>query len=262
MIATMSSSPSIKQDGHTISIKVPDGMTVLEPILFEKLSEVMEFEVSVGEGASVTIVTLAVMEKVRIVQRGKIGSHASIHWFNVTLGADVDQSLISEIVGEHGTSDMDWLFFATGSERQTINARNNFSAPDGRGEIMMKGVAEGEAHVGCNGLIEIGLKGGGTNTYLTQNVLMLDPSARVDAIPGLEIKTNDVKASHSATIARVTEEDLFYFAARGIPPETARGMFIQGFLGAPVERISDAATKELVIASIMRKYKEGAHLGK
>ena len=33
-------------------------------------------------------------------------------------------------------------------------------------------------------MIEIGEKGAGTHTYLSQHVLMLDPTAKVDAIPG------------------------------------------------------------------------------
>ena len=65
-------------------------------------------------------------------------------------------------------------------------------------------------------MIEIGPEGTGTDACLTQEVLMLDPTAKVDAIPALEIRTNDVKASHSASVSRVTEEDLFYFGSRGL----------------------------------------------
>jgi Fe-S cluster assembly protein SufB/Fe-S cluster assembly protein SufD len=73
---------------------------------------------------------------------------------------------------------------------------------------------------------------------------MLDPTAKVDAIPGLEIKTNDVKASHSATVSRVTSEDLFYFAARGIEETIARQMYIEGFLVEVVDKIEDSALQE------------------
>jgi Fe-S cluster assembly scaffold protein SufB len=93
-------------------------------------------------------------------------------------------------------------------------------------------VAEGKAYVRCDGLLEIGPGGGGTDAYLTEDVLMLDPTAKIDAVPGLEIKTNDVKASHSATVSRVTPEDLFYFAARGISQAEARRMYVEGFLNS------------------------------
>ena len=118
----------------------------------------------------------------------------------------------------------------------------------------MKGVAEDKAYVQCNGMINIGLDGGGTDTYLTEDVLMLDASAQVDAIPGLEIKTNDVKASHSATVSRVTDEDLFYFASRGIDNSEARKMYVEGFLGDITDKIANADTKEAVLMAIDSKY--------
>ena len=118
----------------------------------------------------------------------------------------------------------------------------------------MKGVAEEKGHVQCDGMIEIGNGGTGTDTYLTQDVLMLDKTAKVDAIPGLEIKTNDVRASHSATVSRVTDENLFYFAARGIIEKEARRMFVEGFLGEMVERIGDRAVREETLASVKGKY--------
>jgi Fe-S cluster assembly scaffold protein SufB len=117
----------------------------------------------------------------------------------------------------------------------------------------MKGVAEHTAHVFCDGMIEIGLQGGGTDTYLTENVLMLDGTAKVDAIPGLEIKTNDVKASHSATVSKVTPEDLFYFATRGIDETEARQMYIQGFLGDLTAKITDTAVQDILLEQIEQK---------
>lgn len=114
----------------------------------------------------------------------------------------------------------------------------------------MKGVAEQEAFAAVNGMIEIAEGGQGTDTYLTQDVLMLDPVSKIDAIPGLEIRTNDVKASHSATISRVTVEDLFYFQSRGIDEKTARAMYVEGFLGDLTERIEDRVIREEIQKSL------------
>jgi Fe-S cluster assembly scaffold protein SufB len=172
----------------------------------------------------------------------------------ITLHPNVEHALISHVQGENSESGIDWMFYAKGSEKQLLNVRNIFDGREGRGEILMRGIAEDHAHSICKGMIEIGLTGGGTNTYLTQEVLMLDATSKVDAIPALEIKTNDVKVSHSATVARVTEEDLFYFGARGIDPHEARRMFVLGFLGDITERIPDEKMREEVISAIEEKY--------
>ncbi len=215
-------------------------------------------DVIVEDGASVEYVSLQTADPsvdMQLRHRSLVGAGASISWRNATIGgATVTHDLRSQLQGDHAASSVDWIAYAKDKESQRLSARNIFTARDGRGEITMKGVAENKALVACNGMIDIGLNGRGTDTYLTQDVLMLDPTARVDAIPGLEIKTNDVKASHSATVSRVTDEDLFYFGARGIPPAAARRMYIEGFLGDLTARISDFNTREDVLSRVNAKY--------
>lgn len=191
---------------------------------------------------------------VTLSQRSRLAAGARIAWRNATLGGGkVGHDLLSRADGHNAVSDIAWLFYARGAESYRLTARNSFEAPGGGGEMTMKGVAEERGHVACDGMIGIGLAGGGTDTYLTQDVLMLDPTARVDAVPGLEIRTNDVKASHSATVSRVTEEDLFYFAARGIPRDDARGMYVQGFLRGMAARVSDSEARRVLELAIERK---------
>ena len=192
-------------------------------------------------------------EEATLVQRAHLSTNAAVHWQNVSL-APVTHSLETRAEGPHARSDVDWMFYAKGEERQAIRAHNIFEAEGGSGEMTMKGVAEGTAYVRLDGMINIGLKGRGTDTYLTEDVLMLDRSAKVDAIPGLEIKTNDVKASHSATVSKVTPEDLFYFAARGIDEHEARNMYVRGFLGEIAANIEKPETQERVLRHIERKY--------
>ncbi len=165
------------------------------------------------------------------------------------------QTVRAHVTGRNGRSDIDWIAYLSGNERGELAATNIFEASEGRGEITMKGVAQGKAHLGMKGLIAIGEKGTGADAYLTQDVLMLDASAKVDAVPGLEIKTNDVKASHSATISRVTAEDLFYFASRGIGEEEAKRMFVLGFLGGVLAKMNDETLRERMTGLIEEKYK-------
>jgi Fe-S cluster assembly protein SufB/Fe-S cluster assembly protein SufD len=266
-------------------VHVPRGVTAKEPLTLDFTSEhfhlliVLEedahaviiehlsrasslshgIEIVLGVNASLTFLQVQALPpsaKLRIRQQSAIGAGARLEWQNVTLGgAEVDQTLRSEVRGAGGESSIDWVFYAKDAERYTLSVRNIFNAREGSGEITMKGVAEERAHVGARGLIDIGLQAGGTDTYLTQDVLMLDPTSKVDAIPGLEIKTNDVKASHSATVARVTPEDLFYFGARGIPEKVAREMYVLGFLSDLTGKIADERAKEKLGELVEAKFR-------
>lgn len=195
----------------------------------------LAMEVIVKKNAKVRVLCLNqahAESRVHITQNGEIQEQGELHWQNMTLGgSDVSHSLVSRTFGEHAKSTIDWISYAKGKEKQQLSARNIFDAENGEGEVTMRGVAEEKAHVTSEGMIEITEKGRGTNAFLRETALMLDPTAKVDAIPGLEIRTNDVKASHAATVARVSPEDLFYFSSRGITEREARKMYIEGFLG-------------------------------
>ena len=156
------------------------------------------------------------------------------------------------MTGKVATSSVDWISYLHGNEKQFVSVRNIFNAPNGGGEITMKSVAEGKASATLHGMIEITEKGRGTETHLTEDALMLDSTAKIDAIPALEIRTNDVKASHSAAISRVSGEQLFYLQSRGIPEKEARRMFIEGFLAELTAKIPDEGIRGKIIALIQK----------
>lgn len=239
--------------------------SIVETIVAEKGKEKMavvriadgvehvELSLSIEPEAQLTVVCIHTAENAKLSVTGKseVMEGGTLRWQNILLGSGtIDLQLVSHVMGADATSAVDCCFFGRETDRMTMNVRNVFDAPRGSGEILMRGIAEGRAHGSLKGCIEIGLNGGGTNTYLTQEALMLDATAKVDAVPQLEIKTNDVKASHSASVARVTEEDLFYFGSRGIDPAIARLMFVKGFLGTVIDRIADAALREDLFLSL------------
>ena len=214
-------------------VVVEDGASVQVNESLDERCAYHAVEVFLGEGASLDFLSTqnSLGSRIEIAQRSRIEKDARMHWRNIANGCKgIAHDLVSEVVGEGGESSVDWIFYAKGKDKHSLSATNVFNSSHGSGKITIKGVAEGKSHVQCNGMINIGEGGSGTDTYLTEDILMLDATAKVDAVPGLEIKTNDVKASHSATVSKVSEEDIFYFASRGIAKEEARRMYIEGFL--------------------------------
>ena len=60
-------------------------------------------------------------------------------------------------------------------------------------------------------MIKINENAAHSNSFLSGRSILLDKDAKSDAIPGLEILTNDVKATHSASVAQMDEEQLILF---------------------------------------------------
>lgn len=222
--------------------------------VFLTLSGACALEAFVAEEATLEIICLeSGMQPSSFIFKSRTEAGGSIYWHTVTLGHGVTQRLFSDLAGAGARSDIDCLFCVDDSDRQTLEVSNVFQASDGSGEIRMRGIAEGKGFASCRGKILIGDAGRGTDTYLTQDVLMLDATAKVDAIPELEIRTNDVKASHSATVSRVTAEDLFYFASRGLRESVARPMFIDGFAREALLGIPDPEVRDAVEAAVQAR---------
>lgn len=191
-----------------------------------------------------------------VVEQESILAHeAHVYWCNLTLACGkVEHTLRSIVRGDRATSTIDWAFYGKNADRYFLHAQNIFEAHKGSGEVTLRGVAEGKAHLQCHGAIDIHPKGSGTDTHLTEEVLLLDPTAKVDIVPALEIRTNDVKASHSATVSRVTPDDLFYFGSRGITECDARRMYIDGFLKSVCEQSAISVWMEIVTRSLEEKH--------
>ena len=245
--------------GSDVTLHVEEGARVCVLDVFpERKGESTEtLSVSVAPHADIVVVSIVppqYLSTVRIVQRSTVEAGGKIRWWNATFGGQkVQHELISEVVGEGGESTVDWVFLAQEKQHYNLSVRNIFHSSRCRGEVTVKGVASDHAHIECHGAIVIGEGGGGTSTHLTQHVLMLDASAKVDAVPALEIKTNDVKASHSATVTKVSEEDLFYITSRGLQREQARRMYVDGFLGELISRIPAASVRGGVMEILGRE---------
>jgi Fe-S cluster assembly protein SufD len=81
-------------------------------------------------------------------------------------------------------------------------------------------------------------------SYLKNENMMLDETARTDSIPSLEIEANDVRASHGATIGKIEEEYVFYLQSRGIPRKTAVRMVVEGFFYKVFDRMYNERVRE------------------
>ena len=78
--------------------------------------------------------------------------------------------------------------------------------------------------------------------------LMLSPDAEFDSKPELEIYADDVVCGHGSTAAELDEDMMFYMRARGIPPEEARELLIEGFIGEALDKIEDEVVREAFAA--------------
>lgn len=83
--------------------------------------------------------------------------------------------------------------------------------------------------------------------------LLLEKGASVNAVPQLEIFAADVKCAHGATVGQLDEAAKFYMAARGLPPELARRLLVQAFIGDALVALGNEAEHQHLLQVALDK---------
>ena len=70
--------------------------------------------------------------------------------------------------------------------------------------------------------------------------LLLSDDATMNNKPELEIFADDVACGHGATCGGLSEDQLFYLQARGLPRAAAESLLLEGFAGEAADAIGDS----------------------
>ncbi len=133
---------------------------------------------------------------------------------------------------------------ATGSSGST-SSRTSSTTPRTPPPLFTRGACSRiESQSIFKGMIKINHIAKNASSYLAHHAMLLDKGARSDGIPGLDIETNEVKATHSASVAQVDEDQVFYLRARGLPEDEAKKMIVLGFFEPVVSRIPVEMARE------------------
>lgn len=141
-----------------------------------------------------------------------------------------------------GDAELLGVYFADAGQYFENRMLVDHSVPNCRSNVLYKGALQGtkenEARTCWVGDVLIRSSAPGTDTYETNNNLILSDGARADAIPNLEIETGEIAgAGHAATVGRFDDLELFYLMSRGIPADEARRLIIRGFFNEVIHRI-------------------------
>ena len=88
----------------------------------------------------------------------------------------------------------------------------------------------------------------GTDAEQAIRALLLNRGAVANARPELEIHADDVKCAHGCAVGELDEVALFYMAARGLDPATARGLMLQAFIAEAF--LGSAMEEQLMTAAL------------
>ena len=199
-------------------------------------------ETHLASNAEVEMITLQAMgnESVHFSNRKAfLERDARIKWYLGAFGTSLSRYKVDSVLKGEGAS-AEHIEIIFGNKNQAFDATVNtiHLGPNSRGRVLIKSVLKDTAKSLFKGMIKIGKNAKGSESYLAGHAILLDKGAKSDSIPGLEIETNEVKATHSASVAQMDEEQMFYLMSRGYSKEGARKVIVEGFLEPLVRRMS------------------------
>jgi len=164
-------------------------------------------------------------------RKGFVEQDGKMSWYTGMFGTSLSRYKTDSVMKGPGASSED-VEIVFGTEKQLFDVTSNldhigFST---RGRVMVKSIMKDESKSLFKGMIKIRKDAKTSEAYLAGHAILLNKGSHSDAIPGLEIETNEVRATHSASVSQIDEEQIFYLMCRGLDRESAKREIVHGFV--------------------------------
>lgn len=204
-------------------------------------------EIHVGPAASLRLVELQSLgehvwnfshERVQVERDGKID------WVFGSVGSHLTKNFLDlDLAGRGSEGRMSGFYFTDDGQHLDHDTQQNHLAPNTTSDLLFKGALLGKSRSVWQGMIYVAPGADKTDGYQANRNLILNSESRADSIPGLEIKADDVRCSHGATIGKIDPEQVFYLLSRGIPQKEAEQLIVEGFFDPIMQRIPFAGVR-------------------
>jgi Fe-S cluster assembly protein SufB len=98
-----------------------------------------------------------------------------------------------------------------------------------RSTIVSKGISAGQSNNSYRGLVRIAPTAAGARNYSQCDSMLVGERCGANTFPYIQVNNPSAKVEHEASTSKIGEDQLFYFAQRGVGAEEAVSMIINGF---------------------------------
>ena len=166
------------------------------------------------------------------------GSGSHLSWTQVETGSAITWKYPSTILkGDYSSS-----------EFYSVAVTNNFQQADtgtkmvhlGRGtksRIVSKGISAGRSQNSYRGLVRMNRTAEGARNYSQCDSLLIGSYCGAHTFPLIQSHCPSAVVEHEATTSKISEDQLFYCNQRGIAPEDAVGLIVNGYAREVLSRL-------------------------
>ncbi len=194
-----------------------------------------------------------------LCQNARLAANARLSMMVVGLGGALTKADFgSELLAEGAVSRLYGLVFGDKDQRFTHHTWQEHRAPRTTSDLLFKAALRDTARSIYTGLIKIEKEAGKSEAYQASKNILLSQGARANAIPMLEILTDDVKCGHGAAVGSLEEDQKFYLMARGIGLSEAERVIVEGFFEEVLQRMPVPGLPDRLRAAIDDKLTGGS----
>ena len=166
------------------------------------------------------------------------GSGSHLSWTQVETGSAITWKYPSTILkGDYSSS-----------EFYSVAVTNNYQQADtgtkmihiGRGtksRIVSKGISAGHSQNSYRGLVRMNAGAAGARNYPQCDRLLIGSQCGAHTFPDIQSANPTAIVEHEATTSKISDEQLFYCNQRGLGPEDAVGLIVNGYAHEVLSRL-------------------------
>jgi Fe-S cluster assembly protein SufB len=158
------------------------------------------------------------------------GVNSKISWTQVETGSAITWKYPScVLLGDNSIGEFYSVALTNHHQQADTGTKMIHIGKNTRSTIVSKGISAGQSNNSYRGLVKIGGKAEGARNYSQCDSMLIGDRCGANTFPYIQVQNSTAQVEHEATTSKIGEDQLFYFAQRGIGGEEAVSMIINGF---------------------------------
>lgn len=165
-----------------------------------------------------------------VTKRGICMEGAHLSWTQVETGSAITWKYPSTILkGDYSSSEFYSVAVTNNYQQADTGTKMIHIGRGTRSRIVSKGISAGHSQNSYRGLVRMLPGASGARNYSQCDSLLIGSACGAHTFPDVRSANPTAVVEHEATTSKISEDQLFYCNQRGIGPEDAVGLIVNGY---------------------------------
>ena len=174
-----------------------------------------------------------------VTKRGDCrGKNSKISWTQVETGSAITWKYPSCILrGDGSRGEFYSIAVSNGHQQIDSGTKMIHLGKNTSSRVISKGISAGNSNNTYRGQISAHRKASNARNFTQCDSLLIGNQCGAHTVPYIEAKNSTAQFEHEATTSKISEDQLFYCLARGIPEEEAIALIVNGFVKDVIQEL-------------------------